>query len=91
MVGEHAHVFSQHPPVEGFVGVVQFEQDIVGVLVHDAVEVGVARPIEALLGQARQFAYHVEVGLHGDIDVGALHLDHDFSAGGERGAMHLGG
>jgi hypothetical protein len=87
--GEHGHVLRQQATAERLIRIVKLKENVVGVLGHDAVEVGVARPGKALRQQPRQVAHHVEVGAHGDVDVGALHLDHHLLAAEQGGDVHL--
>ena len=89
-LGKHLHILGQHAAVEGFVGIVDLAQDVVGVFIGNGMNIRVARPGEALFEVESQIAYDIEVGTDGDIDVGPLHLDHDLLTIGQRSTMHLG-
>ena len=90
-LGKYLHVLGQHAAIKCLVAVIDFQQDAVGVLVGNGVNIRVARPSEAPLQVVGQVAHDIEIGAHGDVDIRALHLDNYLLPVAKRGAVHLGG
>ena len=89
--GDGLHVVCDAPRVVRFVLIVQLAHHVLAKLVDGAHRIDTGADHMPPLQSPGDLVHHAQIGAHLRNDVGALHLDHDFLARVQHGAMHLRG